>query len=68
MTDLFSAAQKQVSAPQPSGKPRHAPPAQMHICAVCGQRGAFGFGVSLRTNRTGKWACADHREQVRVLK
>jgi hypothetical protein len=33
----------------------------LHFCIECGRFGAFGFGVSLRTGRSGTWYCSEHR-------
>jgi hypothetical protein len=32
-----------------------------HHCEVCGEWGAFGYGVSLQRGRAGKWFCFAHR-------
>jgi hypothetical protein len=32
-------------------------------CVVCGQPASFGFGVSMREGREGRWTCAAHRPQ-----
>jgi hypothetical protein len=32
-------------------------------CLVCGQPASFGFGVSVRAGREGRWTCAAHRPQ-----
>jgi hypothetical protein len=31
-----------------------------HYCEVCGEWGAFGYGVSLRHGRIGRWYCFEH--------
>ncbi len=36
-------------------------------CAVCGPPAAFGFGVSLRNDRPGRWACFEHRDVVETM-
>jgi len=33
----------------------------LHFCAECGAWGAYGYGVSLRANRHGRWYCSEHR-------
>jgi hypothetical protein len=33
----------------------------LHFCAECGAYGAFGYGVSLRAGRLGRWYCGVHR-------
>jgi hypothetical protein len=33
----------------------------LHFCVECGRWGAFGYGVSLRADRKGRWYCAAHR-------
>jgi hypothetical protein len=33
----------------------------LHFCVTCGAWGAFGYGVSLRAGRLGRWYCAAHR-------
>ena len=66
MTDLFA----------PLAKPQPAPPVApmrvhrlgLHLCELCDRWGAFGFGVSIRNKRIGRWSCFDHREQVRAMK
>ena len=35
-----------------------------HVCAVCGADCGFGFGVSMRFGRAGRWSCLEHRDQV----
>jgi hypothetical protein len=37
----------------------------LHFCVECGAFGAFGYGVSLRAGRLGRWYCAEHRPGVR---
>jgi len=39
-----------------------------HVCAVCGSPAPFGFGVSLRNDRKGRWACREHRTEVETRK
>jgi hypothetical protein len=61
-------------APPASGEPRYEMPCAarrgrveeregvfLHFCAQCGAWGAFGYGVSLRSGRLGRWYCAEHR-------
>ncbi len=52
-------------APQTT-KAKAAPPAALiaHICRVCGGPASFGFGVSVRTGREGRWSCLPHRTEV----
>jgi putative DNA primase/helicase len=38
----------------------------LHFCAECGAWGAFGYGVSLRTGKLGRWYCAAHRPRGAV--
>jgi hypothetical protein len=38
----------------------------LHFCLVCGAFGAFGYGVSLRAGRLGRWYCAAHRPEVQI--
>jgi hypothetical protein len=33
----------------------------IHLCEHCEKQGSFGYGVSLRKNRLGKWYCRDHK-------
>jgi hypothetical protein len=33
----------------------------LHFCVECGAFGAFGYDVSLRAGRLGRWYCAKHR-------
>jgi hypothetical protein len=35
-----------------------------HYCAVCGNWGAFGYGVSLQNDKPGIWYCFEHRPQL----
>lgn len=35
----------------------------LHFCTECGSWGAFGYGVSRRAGRLGRWYCAAHRPQ-----
>lgn len=37
----------------------------LHFCVECGAFGAFGYGVSLRAGRLGRWYCAEHRPGAR---
>jgi hypothetical protein len=37
----------------------------LHFCVVCGRFGAFGYGVSLRTGKPGRWYCAAHRPAMK---
>ena len=37
-------------------------------CAACGSPASFGFGVSLRSDRPGRWACSEHRDVVESMK
>ena len=39
-----------------------------HACAVCGSPASFGFGVGLRHDRPGRWACFAHRDIVESMK
>jgi hypothetical protein len=32
-----------------------------HVCAVCGERAAFGFGPPMRRDQV--WTCAAHKAQ-----
>jgi hypothetical protein len=32
-----------------------------HFCVECGAWGAYGFDVSLRAGKLGRWYCRDHR-------
>jgi hypothetical protein len=38
----------------------------LHFCEECGAWGAFGYGVSLRTGKLGRWYCAAHRPRAGV--
>jgi hypothetical protein len=38
----------------------------LHFCEECGAWGAFGYGVSLRTGKLGRWYCATHRPRGAV--
>jgi hypothetical protein len=33
----------------------------VHFCIECGRWGAYGYGVSVRAGRLGRWYCAAHR-------
>jgi hypothetical protein len=33
----------------------------LHPCEVCGEWGAFGYGVILRAGKLGSWFCFAHR-------
>jgi hypothetical protein len=33
----------------------------LHFCPACGAWGAYGYEVSIRTGRLGRWYCAVHR-------
>ena len=35
----------------------------IHPCVVCGNWGAYGYGVHLREGRVGTWYCAEHRPE-----
>jgi hypothetical protein len=57
--------------------PKHAPAARsepairrdgQRACAICGAPAYFGFGVSIRGDREGRWACMEHREAVERLR
>jgi hypothetical protein len=37
--------------------------ALLHYCEKCGALAPFGYGVSLRRGRLGRWYCAAHRPQ-----
>jgi len=41
------------------------PFAFIHPCWVpeCTSEGSFGFGVSMRLGRPGRWYCLDHKDQ-----
>ena len=39
--------------------------ALLHYCEKCGAFAPFGYGVSLRRGRLGRWYCAAHRPQDR---
>lgn len=41
---------------------------RLHRCAVCGEIACFGFDVSLRLGKDGRWACGRHRDEVRNMK
>jgi len=36
----------------------------LHFCAECGAWGAYGYGVTLRAGRLGRWYCAAHRPRT----
>jgi len=38
----------------------------LHFCVECGAWGAFGYGVSMRTGKLGRWYCATHRPRDAV--
>jgi hypothetical protein len=35
-----------------------------HFCEICGEWGAFGYGVALRHGRVGRWYCFKHRPEI----
>ena len=37
----------------------------LHFCVECGAFGAFGYGISIRAGRLGRWYCAEHRPGAR---
>jgi hypothetical protein len=45
------------------GRTQEVEGAFLHFCVECGAFGAFGYGVSLRAGRLGRWYCAEHRPQ-----
>ena len=47
------------------GRTQEVEGAFLHFCVVCGAFGAFGYGVSLRAGRLGRWYCAKHRPGAR---
>lgn len=75
MPDLFSA----MPAPLRPAPARPVPTAPalvtldragrlIHRCAVCRALPApFGFAVSISANRSGRWACTAHRDQVEAM-
>ena len=53
--------------PKPAPAARSEPairPDGQRACAICGAPAYFGFGVSIRGGREGRWACMEHREAV----
>ena len=63
MSDLLSG----LKPAKPKAQPKSAPvvaPGKDHVCAVCGEHGSFGFGVSIRRGTAGRWSCLAHREDV----
>lgn len=46
-----------------------APAPEDHLCAIdgCGEFGAWGYGPP-NYGVTRRWACAAHREQVKVMR
>ena len=43
-------------------------PDGQRACAVCGEPAPFGFGVSLRHDRPGRWSCLEHRSAVEAMR
>jgi hypothetical protein len=43
---------------------RPADPSAEHQCHVCGGAARFGFGVNLRNDKDGLWACREHQAEV----
>ncbi len=33
----------------------------LHFCCECGRWGSYGYDVSLRTGKMGRWYCREHR-------
>ena len=46
------------------GRTQEVKGAFLHFCVECGAFGAFGYGVSLRAGRLGRWYCAEHRPRA----
>jgi hypothetical protein len=42
-------------------KPEREDEPDEHFCEVCGAQASFGYGVSLRNSRRGRWFCGPHR-------
>jgi hypothetical protein len=40
----------------------------LHFCCECGAWAPFGYGVSLREGRLGRWYCAAHRPTGAALR
>jgi hypothetical protein len=55
--DIQSTNKEQTTNNEPS-RTAHEP--FLHFCH-CGSWGAFGYGVSLRNGKPGKWFCGRHR-------
>jgi len=56
--------------PKPAPAARTDPairPDGQRACAICGAPAYFGFGVSIRGGREGRWACMEHREAVEAI-
>jgi hypothetical protein len=72
MSDLFSVTRPKPAVSWPGLSalaPAAAEPAgAVAVCAVCGALAGFGYGVSLRRGRPGKWACFDHRAIVEAMR
>jgi hypothetical protein len=65
MKDLFgldAAPDTQRPAPRPVLRPDG-----QFACAICGAPAHFGFGVRLRADRLGRWACRDHVAEVKNM-
>ncbi len=46
---------------------RDRPDPRLHVCGVCGGAGIFGFDCFWPPRESERWACAEHRDQVKGL-
>ena len=59
----------ELSKPAPVAMPEPAIRADgQRACGICGARAYFGFGVSIRGDQEGRWACMEHCEAVEHMK
>ncbi len=73
MADLFERVAKRTDdrkAPESVQDKAAAPTSHLreHFCAVCRSPAQFGFGVSLLQGREGRWACFNHRDEVKEMR
>ena len=67
MSDLFvhaAAKERPARTPHAAAAKAEVTEARDHVCVVCGVDCGFGFGVSMRFGRAGRWSCLEHRDQV----
>ncbi len=70
MNDLFGEPRTKPSSDSKSTSTQHGQPLirpdGQYGCTICGAPAYFGFGVKLRAGITGRWACSEHRDAVKL--